>query len=468
MRLRFLSAVALLSLSLTASAGTLTFSTYLGGSDEDAPFAVAADHGGNTIVVGATASPDFLALTQRHGVSDAFLVKLDASGAIVFKTLLGGSGADVATSVAVDAHDNIYITGYTDSPDFPLKNAFQKLPGAGGDAFLMKLTSDGDLVYSTFLGGSDLDEGFGVAVDDNGRACVVLSTASPDLPLVNPAHGFPTGSSAAVFLAAFNEDGSALRYSTYLGGFLQEATYGVRMDGEGNAYVAGVASSVNFPTTPGAWQTQLHGSYDGYLTKFSPTGAVVFSTLFGGAGEDGITGLDVRNGGVYVTGITTSSDFPTRNPLMAASPGPSASFAAKFTTNGELVYSTYLGDGETGDVSSIAVNSRGEAFVALPVHGSVLPAKDGIQASLRGPADLYLLQLDATGSALQFATYFGGSGSELPAGLTVDHGDRLLVIGRTDSADLPLARAAQSHFAGGTDAFVALQFNPVKHRAVSH
>lgn len=466
---RALCAVALLSLSLTASAGTLAFSTYLGGTGQDLPFGVTADHHGNTIVVGATASTSFLGLTVK-GTVDGFLVKLDPNGAIVFRMLLGGAAGDVATAAAVDADDNIYVTGYTQSADFPLKNAFQKLPAANNDAFLMKLTAGGDLVYSTFLGASGSDEGLGVAVDGNGRACVVLLTSSPDLPLVNAAHT-SSGTPTTTYVATFTADGSALRYSTYLGGSGQDVPYGVRMDSAGNAYVGGIATSVNFPTTAGAYQTQLHGPFDGYLTKLDPNGAVVFSTFFGGAANDGISGLDVRDGGVYVTGVTQSTDFPTRTPLLATSPGPSSFFAAKFTTAGELVYSTYLGDGLSAAAgpSSVTVNSHGEAFVVFTQTTNLLPSKNGIQTSLHGPGDLYLLQLDSTGSTLQFATYFGGAGVETPSALTVDDGDRLLFTGSTNSTDLPLAHAAQSQFAGDSDGFVAaIQFNPPKRRAVQH
>ncbi|HXH91942.1 MAG TPA: hypothetical protein VNN25_10205, partial [Thermoanaerobaculia bacterium] len=269
----------------------------------------------------------------------------------------------------------------------------------------------------------------------------------------------------------FNADGAALHYSTYLGGSADDAY--VRLDGAGNAYVAGTAYSVNFQTTAGAYQTQLRGPSDGFLTKLDPNGAVVFSTFIGGTNRDAITGLDVRNGALYVTGVTSSSDFPTRNPLTAAAPGANSSFAVKFTAGGELVYSTYLGDGVNPDVSLIAVNSRGEAFVLFPVEKNVLPSKDAIQPTLRGAPDLYLLQLDANGSTLQFATYFGGSDNEVAGGLTVDSSDRVVIAGRTSSTDLPLAHAAQAQYAGGTsEAFVAaFQVTPLpppKRRAVQH
>jgi hypothetical protein len=463
----------LLSLSLTASGATLAFSTYLGGLGDEQPYAVAADHNGNTIVVGATGSPDFLGLPPAKGTADAFIVKLDPSGAIVFKMLLGGGGVDVATAVAVDASGNLYVTGYTDSTDFPRKNAFRTQSSAFGDAFLVKLTGGGDLIYSTLLGGSGSDQGLSVAVDDSGRACVVLRTSSHDLPLVNAAQGYSTAS-LITYLATFNADGAALHYSTYLGGSAGDAY--VRMDGAGNAYVAGSASSVNFQTTAGAYQTQLRGPSDGFLTKLDPNGAVVFSTFLGGTNRDVIAGLDVRNGAVYVTGYTSSSDFPTRNPLMAVTPGSNGSnsvFAAKFTAGGELVYSTYLGDGANPDASLITVNSRDEAFVLFPVLKGVLPSKDAIQPTLRVAPDLYLLQLDANGSTLKFATYFGGSDEEVAGGLTVDSSDRAVIAGRTSSTDLPLAHAAQAQYAGGTsEAFVAaFQVTPLpppRRRSAQH
>jgi hypothetical protein len=455
--------------TLWAADPRLTFSTYVGGNDNDQAVAVAADHAGNTIVTGPTTSPNFMGLPRSTSLSDGFVVKYDARGAVVFRMLIASSGFDVPTAVATDAHDNIYVTGYTQSSDFPVKNAFRATPAGNADGFLMKLSPGGEVIYSTYFGGTGIDEPMGVGADADGDAYVTGITNSPNLPLVNAAQTVPAAG-VTTFVFKLSADGSALRYSTYLGGSIQDVGLAIDVDETGNAYVAGSTSSNNFPTTAGAFQRHLGGTMDAYLAKYDPNGALVFSTLFGGSGGEQISSVDVRNGGVYVAGATDSTDLPTHNPLMPIILAQGSGLAAKFTTAGELVYSTYLGSRANSVAQSIAANSRGEAMVMLAVTAGDLPTKNALQPAAPGLSDLYLVQLNAGGNERLFATYFGGAATDAPLGLDVDGTGRVVFCGKTTSRDLPVVNAAQPTPPGGPqDGFVAsLQLSEPKPRAVRH
>lgn len=474
MKLRSLCALALSCFMLPVFGGSIAFSTFLGGTASDGASAVATDLGGNTIVVGDTYSTNFMGLSRAQlSLPDGFVVKLDANGAVVFKKLIGGNGYDIVKGVATDRGGNIYVTGYTGSLDFPGKNAFRATAIANGDAFLVKMTSSGDVIYATYFGGSGIDEAISVAADSFGNAYVTGFSNSTNLPLVHQAQGFPLGGNTPSFLFKISPDGSALVYSTYLGGSGQDLAYGVKVDDLGNAYVAGIVTSSNFPTTANAFQRNRKGPLDGFLTKFDPNGAVAFSTLIGGQAEDGLTALDVGAGGIYVAGVAASHDFPTRNAMLATKGGsPVAGVAAKFTTGGDLVYSTYLGNGGAAltQAPGIGVNASGEAAILLTVSANTLPTTNAVQPVFAGVTDAYVVQLNASGSARDFATYFGGDGSDVPTGLAVDAAGRLTFCGQTLSRDLPVAHAAQPQTHLGTpEGFVTrLQLAEPKRRAARH
>ncbi|MBI3292937.1 MAG: SBBP repeat-containing protein, partial [Elusimicrobia bacterium] len=244
-------------------------------------------------VTGWTYSPNFPTTpgafqTSLGGSSDAFVTKVNPDGtALVYSTYLGGGGEDVGRGIAVDADGTAYVTGQTASPNFPTTpGAFQTTIGGGfyGDAFVTKVNPDGTaLVYSTYLGGRDIDGGSGIAVDADGTAYVTGDTWSPNFPTTPGAFQTTIGGVVNAFVTKVNPDGTALVYSTYLGGSAYDGGSGIAVDADGNAYVTGWTYSPNFPTTPGAFQTSLGGSSDAFVTKVNPDGtALVYSTYLGG------------------------------------------------------------------------------------------------------------------------------------------------------------------------------------------
>ncbi|HEV7394867.1 MAG TPA: Calx-beta domain-containing protein [Pyrinomonadaceae bacterium] len=250
---------------LNSSGSELLFSTYLGGSLNDAGNGIAVDGSGNIYVTGKTSSTNFPTQNAFQSIpspnelgGNAFVTKINPVGpSYVFSTYLGGSFNDEGTSIALDLTANVYVTGNTLSADFPIANAFQANIGdtLGGDAFVTKLNSSGSLSYSTYLGGSNRDAGFGIAVDVSGNAYVTGFTSSLNFPTVNPIQ--PTnGSNNDAFVTKLSSQGSALVYSTYLGGSNSDAARGIAVDANGNAYVTGFTSSQDFPLVAGALRTR--------------------------------------------------------------------------------------------------------------------------------------------------------------------------------------------------------------------
>lgn len=338
----------------TTGAG-LTYSTYLGGTGNDAAAGIAVDNSGNAYIVGSTTSTDFPTHNAKQsaivGQSNGFVTKLNSSGnALVYSTYLGGGTGDFASAVALDSSDQAYVTGATQNFSFPTtQGAFQTSCGTaancnGGlyDAFVTVYTQDGSaFAYSTFLGGEEADQGFGIAVDSAGDAYVTGATLSTLFP-VKSAIQKTYGGHQDAFVTVFNPAGSRLLYSTYLGGSLNETGTGIAIDGSNNVYVTGQTGSSDFPTA-NPTQVKLGGDNDAFVAEISSTGStLVFSTYLGGSldenstvanGTIGVIGgiaVDREGASIYLTGNTSSTDFPTHAPEYASNAGLSDAFVAKY------------------------------------------------------------------------------------------------------------------------------------------
>jgi hypothetical protein len=322
---------------ISAGGSALVYSTYLGGSSYDFGAAIAVDSSGDAYVTGYTYSTNFptknpLQPQSGGGTVDAFVTEINAGGsALVYSTYLGGSAEDQGSAIAVDSSGNAYVTGNTDSTDFPTMNPLQRANGGDTDAFVAKIQPSGlALVYSTYLGGEGVDVGYGIAVDSSGNAYVTGSTASTAFPTMNPFQ--PQNANAIdAFVTEINAAGSALVYSTYLGGKRNDLGYAIAVDSSGDAYVTGLTSSVTFPTVNPLQPANGGGSEDAFVTEISAGGsALVYSTYLGGSGDDVGYGIAVGpSGATYVTGFTSSTDFPTMNPLQPANGGGSNAFVTK-------------------------------------------------------------------------------------------------------------------------------------------
>jgi hypothetical protein len=394
-----------------------------------------------------------------------------AGSGLIYSTYLAGSTFDGGTGISVDSAGNAYVVGVTQSPDFPIVNPMQPVFGGIQDAFLAKLNASGSaLIYSTYLGGSNFDSGSAIAVDSSGNAYVTGNTNSSDFPTSNAVQpvfggtGLGTFLEPDAFIAKLNPSGSALVYSTYLGGNNLDSGNGIAVDSNGNAYVTGVTFSTNFPVVNALQRLPGGASFDcstgspvpctidAFVAKLNPSGsALVYSTYLGGSGDDQGSGIAVdSSGNVYVTGRTNSHDFPTANASQAANAGGEDAFVAKINPSGtSLMYSTYLGGGGSDNGQKIALDSSGNAYVVGTTFSTDFPVVNSLQATLRGPADTFVTKFNATGIMLLYSTYFGGSGIDGGLNIAVDSEGSAYIIGNTNSADLPLSGPLQSSFGGG-------------------
>jgi hypothetical protein len=388
--------------------------------------------------------------------------------AIRYSTYLGGTGRDFGHAIAVDVRGSVYISGATFSSDFPVSaGAFQNAKLDFAPAFVTKLSADGSsLVYSTYLGGTNGNEdGRSIAVDLAGNAYIGGLTMSNNFPTTAGAfqRSTPKFFGSSGFVTKLSADGGKLVYSTYLAGHgYSDEVQGIAIDAQGDAFVSGSTNSGDFPTE-NAFQSTYAGSGDAFAAKLNPAGsALVYSTFLGGTSSDIGNGIAIdAEGNAYVTGVTTSLDFPTQHayqPALAGAgiPVTGDAFVSKLDRNGNaLVYSTYLGGATGYDVGEkIAVDGLGEAYVAGYSESSDFPLKNAVQRRYGGNTDAFVSKFSASGSALVYSTYLGGSSNDYGYGLSLDVLGDAYISGGTNSPDFPVASAIQRKNAGGEDVFV--------------
>ncbi len=470
----------------------MAYSTFFGsGGAEDVPGAIAVDGAGQVYVVGTTGSRDFPtaspAQSNLRGRADVFVSKLNAAGnALVYSTYLGGAnegqGADIGFGIAVDGSGAAYVTGTTSSSDFPTMAAFQSTRSGPADAFVTKLNPNGGIVFSTYLGGNGAELGFGIAVDTLSTPYIVGTTSSTDL--LSGTRRFADDGEAAsmaaspeqtglrgpsdAFVIKLAPTGSARIYARYLGGGGAELGLAIAVDASGGAYVTGVTASNDFPTVNPLQSNSGGGETDGFVTKIAVNGgSLEYSTYLGGSGLENHTflqqlpfpgaGIAVDSAGAaYVASVTTSSNFPTRNPARGTFGGVADAYVAKLNATGNaLVYSTFIG-GSGEDIGfGVAVDATGAAHVAGATSSTNFPVENSLQSSLKGQTDAFVTKLNAAGNAFAYSTYLGGGSEELAVGVAVDRAGAAYVFGLTGSTDYPTAQPMQSSLRGEADTFIA-------------
>jgi hypothetical protein len=394
----------------------LLYSTYLSGSIDEEATGLAVDNSGNLYVAGSTHSPDFptrnafqsACATRTHGgtCSSAFLSKIGPSGdSLLFSTYLGGSGGESARSLVVDANGSAYVAGVTSSLDFPVTAGAAQTKCGGTcqqNAFVAKFNATGDsLAYASYLGGSAIDVAADLAVDSSGAAYLAGRTTSADFPLAAPyqkACTLDAASSsgacvATAFVAKIKSDGSGFAYSTYLGGSLGGQASAIAVDSLGSAYVTGSTQSADFPVWK-AFQKSCgidlatgKCSVDAFLTKFAPSGnTLVYSTYLGGSGRDEASGIVVdAAGNAHIVGRTESPDFPTVASLQSQLKGNSDAFAVRFNAAGSaLTFSTYHGGSATESGNGIALDTKGNIYLAGETSSPDFPTHHPFQSSCAG------------------------------------------------------------------------------------
>ncbi|MGA3186989.1 MAG: SBBP repeat-containing protein [Bryobacteraceae bacterium] len=499
---------------------TLAYATFLGGTRNDLARGIALDGSGNVYIAGNTSSlnlqtvsafqPNFGGASTSYDMyGDAFVAKFSPAGALLYLTYLGGSGDDAASAIAVDSAGNAYVTGATTSTNFPTMTPYQAHFGGlgglsavhSGDAFVTKLNPTGNqLIYSTYLGGSLDDVGTAIAVDGAGNAYVAGATASPNFPTsagayqavlhgaggqpINPDFDAPAWDPGDAFVVKLSASGQ-LTAGTYLGGALDDVAFAIALDSSGNIYVAGCTISLNFPTTVGAIQRSFGGSDpnnyfrnsgDGFVTKFNSTlGSLLYSTYFGGEGDDLVSGIAVdSSGNIYMTGSTTTGTFQTSaGAFQSRYVGyTSQVYAEQIFGDGYVakinpsqttpIYFSYLGGSSNDAGAAIAIDSSGNAYVTgftdsldFPVAGGPLQsnlAGDGDQALYEAYGDAFIAVVNPTATALLYSSYYGGRYDDEAYGIALDANNNVYITGNTVSSNLlTTSTAAQKTYAGGGD-----------------
>ncbi|HJT23085.1 MAG TPA: SBBP repeat-containing protein, partial [bacterium] len=457
----------------------LDYSTYLGGTGTDSASAIALDSSGNAYITGTTSSTNFPTTagaykTTNAGLNDVFVTKLNNLGTgLSYSTYIGGTGSEGGMAIAVDSGGNAYVTGNTNSTNFPTTAGVLQTANAGQtEVFVAKLNPTGTgLSYSTYLGGNGADFGQAIAIDSSGDAYVGGYTNSTTFPTT--AGAFQTALSGGInydgFVAKINPTATSLLYSTYLGGTNNDYLYGIAVNSSGNAFVTGSTTSVGFPTTAGAFQTTYGGVDNAFITELNTTGTgLVVSTFLGGTNGDGAYAIALDStGDVFVTGVATSQDFPiTPGAFQTVHSFDSINYDAFITkfnpALSSLVYSTYLGGNAADYAQAITVDSAGNAYVLGYTNSTTFPTTPGafqIAHALDSPSnsnDVFLAKLNASGSGLLYCTYLGGNGVDIGSGLAIDAGGNAYLTGYTSSNNFPTSSGAyQTALSGGTyDAFV--------------
>ncbi len=526
----------------------LSYSTYFGGSAGETAYAVALDASGNVYITGQTFSKEFSTTntfstpgafqTNFAGgklTGDAFVFKLYASNGVpAYITYLGGSADDGAFGVAVDAAGNAYVTGFTDSPDFPVTNSIPGgVPGLPNstnisgildksfgyypvDAFVTELDPSGSkLIYSTYLGGSGMDCGLGIAVDTAGAAYVTGFTYSSNFPTVNALQKQACTNSfyfnANAFIAKISPGGTNLAFSTYFGGINFDEGRGIAVDtNTGCVYVTGFTASTNFPTVNAVVQqlvwtnievtrsstnyvpitnsldgyllngclTNKTSSFDAFVAKFDSTGTnLLYSTFLGGTNNDMAYSIAVdTNGAAYVTGWTVSTNFP--NTLGTSIPGLHSFVATNIslgvlatnvfltkivtvvtngTTNAVIAWSAVFG-GEGVDIGyGVAVDPAGEVFVTGSASSTNFPTFN-VPTLMRytnsGKSDAFVIAFNTNATALLYSTYLGGKKNDYGYGIAVYTNGDAYVVGQTLSTNFLTLIADYPTRNGTNDAFL--------------
>lgn len=381
-----------------SAAASLVYSTYLGGSGFDEANGIAVDINGAAYVAGKTGSSNF-PMSKMFGAGggyDIFITKLNSSGSnLVYSVRMGGSMDDSAAALALDASLNAYIAGSTLSPDFPTQSAARGYYSGNSDAIVAKINGSGStLRYSTYLGGSFIDYGYGIAVDGDGSAIVTGSTSSSDFPTKSAFQSIYAGGSSDAFVTKLKSDGTNWVFSTFMGGSTAstggaaaDIGVGVAADSQKNIFVTGYTSSLNFPMEKAIQPYFGGGVFDAFMLKFNSSGSTLFwSSYLGGKGDDVALGAAVdKLSNYYVTGETYSPDFPVINALQDTYDCCGDGFAAKINPGGTLLmYSTYFGGGGQDISYGIATDSSGNAAVAGVTTSPDFPVTDNAYSQVFG------------------------------------------------------------------------------------
>jgi hypothetical protein len=435
---------------------SILFSGYFGGSSQDTINAMAVDGLNNVVVAGWTSSTDLPSTNGARphyaGSVDAFVASfLPDGGPLRYCTYLGGSGDDQAFGLAIDSLNNVYITGWTQSANFPVVAPLQAHLSGTRDAFVTKLNAAGNsLIYSTYLGGSAVDSGFAIAVDTTGHAAVIGDTTSKNLPVTPGAFQPQLNGSQDVFVAKLSPAGNALTVMTYFGGSAVDHGAAIAVNSASQIYFGGYTWSTNFPTaTP--FQPKSGGGQDGFVAELQNDGTQLkHSTYLGGSGgsvgaPEEVNAITVSSAvNIVVAGTTSSANFPvTPGAFQTVFGGQTDGFVTLINRSWSMVTSTFLGGALSDGINAMACDFYDECYVTGFTSSQDFPVQNPLQNANAGGMDAFVFKLN-TSLFPVFGTYLGGSGSDQGNAIAVDNQTSIIVAGQTSSGNLPVAGSLQT------------------------
>ncbi len=458
----------------------LIYSTYIGGSNDDYGNDIEIGPNGHIYITGSTNSIDYPNTTNANdttynGLMDVFVLKIDPiASTLMYSTFIGGSINDEGTALEIDPSGNAYITGSTISSNFPsTPGAYDDTHNNNFDIFVLKLNQMGALLlFSTFIGGGNGDNGNDIALDSSNNIYITGDTWSSSFPISPGAFdsSWDPGWVDACF-CKLDATGSSLMYSTFIGGHgNHDKGKGITVDGSGKAYITGETWSSGYPTKAGAYDASYNGEGDAFITILNPAGSgssdLIYSTFIGGNDND--YGYDIKldtNDIVYITGFTESTDFPfTSGAYDTSQNGGIDVYVLKLNPSGsgssDLVYSTFVGGGVSQWGAGIAIDANGNIYVSGPTISTDFPTTLGSYDTIHnGNWDGFVFKLDPTGSSLLYSTFFGGSNEDSVSGIAIDTKGNVYTTGYTISIDFPKTQNAYDPTYNGNKDIFAFNLN---------
>ncbi len=435
----------------------LTFSTLIGGVNGDFGSDIAIDNNGAIWITGRTLSGNYPVTNGFAYVNgdDVIITKLSPAGALLFSTIMGGEDDDNGNGIAIDGGGNAWVTGQTISANFPVTNFTTN--NGGFDVFVTRLSSTGALLFSTYIGGHSSDQGKDIVVDSAGNAWVTGKTNEDlVLPVKNypVTNGFPHSGGEDVFVTKLSPVGAML-FSTLIGAGSFDTSNSIAADLAGNIWITGITtdSVPDWPVTDGSTYS---GPSDMFLTKLSPAGAIIFSTLLGGLNSDSGQGLAVDGAGaIWITGDTQGPDFPVTDG--STHNGADDIFVTRFSAAGTMLFSTMIGSGSGDESKSIVVDGAGNAWITGRASEDVTipivnyPVTDG--SAHNGSFDVFVTKLSSAGAML-FSTLLGASGNDIGYGIASDYAGNVWITGKTDDVAIDFPVTDGSTHNGNSDLFM--------------
>lgn len=384
--------------------GNVLWSTFYGGAGDEYGYKVLLDSSNNPLLIGHTNGNDLLVSssgvfqTTSNGSYDSFILKLDSSGGFVWGTYFGGTGGDLALTADLDNNENLIIGGYTSSIDIPLVNPFQNTMAGALDAFVAKFTSTGNLMWSTYCGGTNSEDVHALHVDNQNNIIITGETYSNDFPVSSGAYQVNNNGNLDIFLTKYDALGSRV-FSTYFGGFNREDASGLTSDNLNNIYMVGYSESNDFPMIgSGIYQSVKDFDKDAFIAKFTPLGQPLKSTFIGGSAEDRFTSAEISSSNLlHIAGYTSSVDAPIIGAAyQLINNGFTDGFYYKLDTALQPLYSTYLGGSSADYIYDLKIDSNQLlTFAGFTSSGDFPVTANVFQDTIGGQSDAFVIQVDS-------------------------------------------------------------------------